>query len=246
MLPERLQRSERPAESLADQRGRGFRSVRPADGFFLVIDLPARAADGDGQVGIFRHGVRAEAAGIVDGFRAPGAQRSGDDGNAIQQIERALFEILAGDVFERLPAREPADAVAHLHVSGDGADARVDEMADEFADGVGLDRGVGVDGHDDAARSFRQGVRKRGGLAAVGLVHDAHGGISSELRVEQFAGAVVRSVIHDDHFQPRIVGLQHGIHRVDDDVFLVVGGNQHAHDRLKIRLVGRRRAGTSR
>ncbi len=106
--------------------------------------------------------------------------------------------------------------------------------------------GVRINGHDDAAGSLGQGMRKRGRFSAIGLVNNAHGGIAAELRIEQFAGAVGRSVVHDDHFQLRVVGLQHGIDRVDDDVFLVVGGNQHAHQRLKIRLIGRQTGGTFR
>ena len=53
------------------------------------------------QVRVFRHRVSAEAAALVDGFRAPRAERAGHDRNAIQQIERALFQVLAGHhVFE--------------------------------------------------------------------------------------------------------------------------------------------------
>ena len=42
----------------------------------------------------------------------------------------------------------------------------IDKMPDKFADGVGLDRSVGVDGHDNAARSFGEGMRKRSRLSA--------------------------------------------------------------------------------
>ena len=103
----------------------------------------------------------AEAAAVVDRFGAPGAQRAGNNRNAIQQIEGALFQILAGDVFERLPAREPTDPVSDFHISRDRANPGVDEMADEFADGVGLNRSIRIDGDDDAAGSLRQRVRKR-------------------------------------------------------------------------------------
>ena len=166
MFPERLQRAERPAETLADQRGRGFRRVGPADRFFLVINFPARATDGDGQIGIFRDGIRGETAGIVDRFGAPRAQRAGNDGNAIQQIERALFQILAGDVFERLPAGEPADAVSDLHVSRNRADPRIDEVPHQFADRVRLNGCVRVDGDDNSAGSLGQRMRQRRRLSA--------------------------------------------------------------------------------
>ena len=61
----------------------------------------------------------------LDGFGAPGAQRAGNHGNAVEQIEGALFQVLAGDVFERLPAGEPAVAIADFDVAGDGAHARI-------------------------------------------------------------------------------------------------------------------------
>ena len=103
----------------------GFRRFRPADGVFVVEDLPALAANGHGQIGVFCDGVarrNRRNSRMTSARQAP--TRAGHNGNAIQQIERALLEILAGDVFERLPAREPAIAVPHFHVAGNGADAR--------------------------------------------------------------------------------------------------------------------------
>jgi len=48
--------------------------------------------------------------------RAPGTT-----GDAVQKMEGALLHVLAGDVLERLPAREPAGTVADFHVARDGA-----------------------------------------------------------------------------------------------------------------------------
>ena len=58
-------------------------------------------------------------------------------------------KVLAGDVFERLPARPEVDAVADFGVSGDGADLGIGEVRDEAGDGVVSDDSVGVDADVD-------------------------------------------------------------------------------------------------
>ncbi len=108
-------------EPLTDQDAGRFRSFGPRDGFLFVIDVPAEAADSDGEVGVFGHGVCGDAASVFDGFFAPRAQSAGDDGDAVKQIEGTLLHILAGDVFESLPAGEPAGAVADFYVASYGA-----------------------------------------------------------------------------------------------------------------------------
>jgi len=153
MFPDGLQSAESPAEALANQTLDRVGDFGVADGVFVVENFPAVAANGEGEVGVFRDSVSRETSARAHDLRAPGSHRSGDDGNAIQQIESALFEILAGDVFERLPARKPAIAVHDFHVSGDGADARVGKMADQARNGIGIDDGVGVNGDDDFARA---------------------------------------------------------------------------------------------
>src|SRR5580704_6272199 len=79
----------------------------------------------------------------------PRAERAGNNGNAIQQIKSALLHVLAGDVFERLPTREPARTIADFDVAGDRAKLRIGEVAHELADCGGFDFGVRVDGDDD-------------------------------------------------------------------------------------------------
>src|SRR5579859_3630183 len=116
MLPERLEGAEGPAESLANKDAGSLRRFGPGDGFFFVVNVPAEATNGDGEVGVFGDGVRGDSSGGFDGFCAPGAQRAGNYGDAVEQIEGAFFHVLAGDVFEGLPAGEPARAVAHFYV----------------------------------------------------------------------------------------------------------------------------------
>src|SRR6266567_8835771 len=134
MLPERLQRAEGPAEALADELPRRFGSLGPGDGLFVVADAPPEAADSDSQIGVFGHGVRSDATGGFNGFLAPSPERAWDDCDAVQKVKRALFHVLAGDVFERLPACEPARAIAHLDVAGYRAKLGIGKMAKQFAD----------------------------------------------------------------------------------------------------------------
>ena len=206
VFPESLQRAEGPAEALANELAGGFGGFGPGDGFFVVADAPAEAADRDGEVGVFGDGVGGDAAGGGDGFFAPSAERAGNDRDAIQKIERALLHILAGDVFERLPAREPARAIADFHVAGDGAEFGIGEVAHEFADGVGLDFGVGVDGDDDFGVGFGHRVAERSGFAAIDLMNDADARFCAEVRVEKFAGAIGGAVVNDDDMEIWRVG----------------------------------------
>src|SRR5712664_1544116 len=63
VLPEGLQRAEGPAESLADQDGGRFRGFGPGNGFLFIVDVPAEAPDGDGEVGVLGYGIRGDASG---------------------------------------------------------------------------------------------------------------------------------------------------------------------------------------
>src|SRR5579864_1493591 len=83
VLPERLQRAKGPAETLANQSACRFRGFRPSDGFFVVTDTPSEAANSDGEVGVFRDGIRGDATGGFNGLLTPGAERAGDDRNAV-------------------------------------------------------------------------------------------------------------------------------------------------------------------
>ena len=238
MLPEGLQSAESPAETLADELACCFRSFRPGDGFFIVADAPTEAPDRDGQIGVLRDGVRGDAADGFNGFLAPGTERSRHDGDAIQQMKSALLHVLAGDVFERLPAREPARAIADLDVAGDRADGGIREMAHQLADGVGFDFRVSVDGDDNLGVRLGHGEIERCGFSAIHLMNDAHARFMGEIRVQKFAGLVGGAVIDHDNpqvFQVRQEDRSDGLH---DDVFFVVRGDQHGHARRRFRHHG--------
>ena len=68
---------------------------------------------------------------------APGAHSPRNHRDAIQQIEGAFFKILARNIFESLPTREPAIPIDHLHVSRDRADFFIGKVPHEQRDRIG-------------------------------------------------------------------------------------------------------------
>src|SRR5487761_462597 len=242
MLPDGLQGAERPAETLANQ---GFDRVGDfgvTDGVFVIENFPAVAANGEGEVSVFGDGVSRKAAARAHGFGAPGADGAGNHGNAIQQIESALFEILAGDVFQGLPAREPAIAIHDFNVAGDGSHAGAGEMADESRNGVGVDDGVGVNGDDDFARGFGKSMIERGGFSVVQLANEADAGIAAEGFEDAVAGLVNGAIVNDDDFELGVTRSERGTNRVHDDSLFVIGGNEHADHGLIVGMIFRRGA----
>ena len=87
----------------------------------------------------------------------------------MKQIQGAALEVLAGDVFQSLPAGPEVYAIANLCIAGDGAEARVFEVRNELGDGVGGDDRIGVDAYVNVLRQPVEGEVERGGLAPVGL-----------------------------------------------------------------------------
>ncbi len=219
-----------------DQRKRWRMRPLHVDGGFgesqravLVDDLEALFEQVHGEVGVFGDGVEGIAAGGFDGGGAPGADGSGNDGDDVEEVESAALEVLAGDVFEGLPAGPEVDAVADLGVSGDGADARVLEVGDELGDGVGGDDGVGVDADVDLFGEAVEGEVERGGLAAVGLGEDldaAGGDFGGVGLAGDLEGAVAGAVVDDDDVEVGVVGVEHRADGADDDLLLVVGGDE--------------------
>src|SRR6202030_110103 len=68
VLPERLQRAEGPAETLANQSLGGFGGLGPSNRVFIVNDAPTVTAYGYGQVAILGYGVGRESTGAANGF----------------------------------------------------------------------------------------------------------------------------------------------------------------------------------
>src|SRR5208283_2668178 len=195
VLPEGLQGAKGPTKTLANQglwRDGGF---GPGDGVFVVSDAPAEAANGDGEIGVFGDRVRSDATGGFDGLAAPGTERARNDRNAIQEIEGALFHVLAGDVFERLPTSEPAGAIADFDVASNGADPRIRKVTEQIGYGVGLDFGVRVNGDDEFSQRMGERVVQRRRFAAIDLMKNLDAGIGGEIGLQEFQGAIGGAVV---------------------------------------------------
>ena len=133
---------------------------------------------------------------------APCADRSGHHDDHVEEIECAALEVLAGDVFKRLPARPQVHAIADLGVACHCADLRVGEVADQFGDGVVRDDSIGIDADVDLfvdrskaqssaprpCRHWAWSARCRRPDADIGRV-----GVARNL-----VGVVLRTVIDDD------------------------------------------------
>ena len=128
VLEDRLQRSEGPAEALTHEAVGIDGRLGEGERLIFVNDLVSLLEQVHGEVGIFRNGIDGVAAACEHGRRCASADGSGNHGDDIEEIERAAFEVLAGDVFESLPACPQIDAVADLGISCDGSYLRVGEV----------------------------------------------------------------------------------------------------------------------
>src|SRR6185312_10458852 len=70
-------------------------------------------------------------------------------GTTVMQPSAAsvTLQILAGHIFERLPASNEVDAIADLGVAGDRADRRICEPAHQLRNRVFLEMRVGIQRH---------------------------------------------------------------------------------------------------
>ena len=178
MLVHGLQNAERPAKTLAHQAIRVDRRFGVGERHVFVFDAVTEAEQRHGQVGVFGDGVGVEASSRAHGRHAPSADRAGHHADRAQHIECAAFEILAGDVFERLPARPQIHAVTHFCVACDRPDLRVDEMRDQPRDGVGGDDGIGVDTDKQfSIADVLDAVVESLGFARVSFAKDKHAAI---------------------------------------------------------------------
>src|SRR5207248_8841557 len=116
MFAKRLQRPERPAETLPEQRRETVGRFGVADGVAVRFDAPARAADSPRQIHIFGHRVGRVAAGLYHGFATPRADRSRHHADRVDHRVCTAIEILAGDIFDRLPVREWIDSIPDFHI----------------------------------------------------------------------------------------------------------------------------------
>ena len=145
MFIDRLQDAEGPAETLAHQGVRVGGRLGVGERHVFVFDAISQAQQGHGEVGVFGDGVNVVSAGLAHCRNAPGADRARHHADRAQHVESAALEVLAGDVFQSLPARPEIHPIANLRIARDGADFGIDEMRHQSRDRILRDDGVGVD-----------------------------------------------------------------------------------------------------
>ena len=139
-----------------------------ANAWFLVDDLVALFEEIHGEVGVFGDGVGVVSAACLDRRGAPRADGPRNHHDHVEEVQRAALKVLAGDIFQRLPAGQ-VDSVTHLGVAGHGPDLRVGEVGNQVGDGVARDDAVGVDTDVDILAGLGEPEVERVGLASVGL-----------------------------------------------------------------------------
>ena len=115
-------------------------------------------------------------------------------------------------------------------------------MPDEPRHRFGIDDRIGVDRDDDLARGLGQPVIERRGLAAIGLLQQAHAAVVAEIILDEFGGAVGRAVVDDQHFEAADSRTRAPPHRIDDHRFFVIRRDQDRDTGLVFRMIERRRA----
>ena len=166
----------------------------------------------------------------------PRADSSGNNTDGAEGIQGSSLKVLAGDVFEGLPARPEVDAVADFGVSRDSADFGIEEVRDQAADGVGCDDGIGINADEDLFIAQVLQAEVQGfGLAGVGFCqnHDlAAGCLLGEGGASYLEGTIFRAIVDDDDMKIGIIGIERGTNGALDNFFLVVCGNQHGDIRF--------------
>ena len=156
MLPGGLQDSEGPAEALSHESVRLGGSFGEGKRAVLVFDLVAVLQQCHREVGILGHGIHVVAASDTHGSSTPCSDCAGNHADRRECVQSAALEVLAGDVFQRLPARPQVHHVADLGVSGQRANPFVCKMRYQVTDGIVRDDGIGVDANEYFFRDVLQ------------------------------------------------------------------------------------------
>ena len=244
VFEDRLQNSEGPAKALAHERIRARRSFGKSERLIFVLHSVPVAQQRHRQIGILGNRVHMVASGFADCFHPPCPDGSRHHADRAHGIERTPFKILAGDVFERLPAGPEIHPVADLRIPRHGGNLRIEEMGHKAMDRIGRNNGIGI----DADENFRiadvlQPEIERLGLAAIGLGEDHHSAgtfFRGKSAPDNFQSTILRTVVDDDHAHIGVVGIERAVHRALDNLLLVIRRNQHGNSRpVKCNLLGR-------
>src|SRR5512147_479829 len=103
MLPEALQGTEGPAEALLNEALDRIGRLGPGDRGALVQHGVASLLDGDGQILVLGERIGGKSAKPLKRLAPPRADGARHNGDAAKARQSAALEILARDIFDRLP-----------------------------------------------------------------------------------------------------------------------------------------------
>jgi len=234
MFPDRLQGAEGPAEALAHEAAGVDGRLSISQGAVFVVDFPARFEQAHGEVGVFSHGVERVSAGCFYGRGAPCADGAGNHGDDMKEVKGAALEVLAGDVFQSLPAVQRLTRLPTLALP---AMAPMPDLqsGNELGDGVGSDDGIGIDADVDLLGDALEGVVEAAALPSLGLVSTWRrpAEISWRSAGGHFSGAVAGAVVDHNDAQVFVVGVEHRANGANDNGFFVIRGNENGNARAK-------------
>src|SRR5262249_15444826 len=149
------------------------------------------------------------------------------------QIEGAPLQIECANVLDRLKARDGDGAVAHAHVSRDGADLRGSEVANELLDGSRSHDSVRVDRHKNVMPSQTERGVERRDLPGLGLTMDPDARVAGKSALDEVGGPIGRPIVDDDDFETPVPVFDDGTERANDQRGFVVSGNEHRNRRME-------------
>ncbi len=113
------------------------------------------------------------AASFAHGGNAPRSNCARYHADRAEHIQSAALEVLAGYIFEGLPARPKIYAVPYLCIARDSADFRIDEMRHQARDGVIGDDRICIDTNEEfGILNMLDAIVKSFGLSGVRLGKD--------------------------------------------------------------------------
>ena len=235
MLEHRLQNPERPAEPLPHQAACICRSLSECQRTIVVDHPVAIFQQAHRQIGVLGHCVHWIAARLLHRPRPPRSNRPRHHRHHVEQVHRPPLEILARDVFQRLPACPGVDPVAYFGIPRHRPHPPIGKPPYQLRYRIVRDYRICVDPDVDFLLHVIQPVVQRLRLAAVHLGQHQQLPVLDLLRIRlarHIERPVPRPIVDHNHAQVRIIRLQHRSDRSHDHHLLVVSRNQHRHLRL--------------
>src|SRR5262249_12567283 len=156
----------------------------------LVVDLVAQAKEGQREVRVFGQSLLRKAIGAHEQLTAPGTDGSWDHRDTVEQGKSAPIEVLAGNVFERLPVGEQIEAVPNLGIAGHCSHSGVDKVTHQFAHRIATKDRVGIESHDDVGLGLGNAIVERLGLATIRLGEEMHTWVSAKILADALGGGI--------------------------------------------------------